>query len=1289
MIKSKKMQFCAMTQNKLLQTVRRAVCTALLCTLTLIHASADSVSFGTNSSSSYEISGSTATVTLGASGDWAALISESGSSLPDAFSEVTKVVFEGSGVAFDESDASSAGVLINGNITLVDMRGLASVVITSGWSGYFNNVDGSYPSVLLPNGIKDDGLYNSSITNSIAHNSAFYSFIDDNKKGVYANGTDFSGLKLLREESSDLNSLYICGFGGYSSYSTYLATADIEGIENIVLVEPIDNWILYSIGESSLPTEFTHIKCFILSQAWYENDSRSIAWEDNHGLVFAGKLNNKNVLQVQFLQTDGAAVGVSLPDDEMFSSAAYFGSISKADLRYFKNAKHESLSLFDITYSPDGDDDNFVAATENWDLYEGLKYLVLPDLQTEATDPYLENFIVNGQTRTISETDADGNVITTTPNPNLKAVAYYDRGTDEGASSARNKFYEAQTEPGSLEKIMDLFTIDLSPSSGNTNEADHLSLSGYFNATDLAYCKEVDENGHLVLEEPVTSTIDPTYTYYNSTSSTDQWEQPFTGVSSLDLSKALLSIKTSDEDEKLAAQNDVAINQLGFVGLASVEFPRDENFYYIPAGCLIQSAAGSTIDTKMSFLCLPENIKRIGAGAFANSSTNFRIIYAEVAAAGGESIYDGITLKDGDTVYMVDGLPFTKEELAGIKENVLDDANVKAVSRTSNNGAFTVFDGITYATTNIQGLIDKGYLEKAEVSVTLPPNLEHIEKGAFWGIMPYDVFVLNGDKVATCEPWAFSAVSLNGNNGYTSNEPISKNNYSGNGNRMALLHYPTGLKTEEIELYKDITRVYSHADGLLATDDEGNVLLWPTQSEWVKSFGQASTGYLWGNWGADIATISSQDLTTLKATVLSSSQSAVVSPTFYLVAADGAATVSEDEATPKTYTTTVNSFAPYDAAETENGYLEQEETYIGWHQFVLAYGYNPVEATPQQTFYISDNNWWTICSPFSMTKEFIKKYFGDDTRVCTLQDVQRFEVDGTYTHTVGASKPVIAEMTAGSIVLGFGEDLVAAAETDDATVIEAQKPYMIKPSKKFDTSDTSITLELTSSQAAERDQAESTYGADKFTTLIHSKKTTDGEENATKVVSDDLIYVFIGSLGAAYYIPLNSYFLGWDSENSKVAYYYQKESPSVKNWNTYTCVVMPVGDGVDDEGNVKYSPGSEIAWFHSGDKNAESAHWIVGSGGATNEEGTFIYGTDDSLGSVSGEDSGSSKTAQLFFDVAGDLTAIDHVTAEGSFVEAVSGAVYSLSGIKVAESFNANALPKGIYIVGGKKVAVK
>ena len=101
----------------------------------------------------------------------------------------------------------------------------------------------------------------------------------------------------------------------------------------------------------------------------------------------------------------------------------------------------------------------------------------------------------------------------------------------------------------------------------------------------------------------------------------------------------------------------------------------------------------------------------------------------------------------------------------------------------------------------------------------------------------------------------------------------------------------------------------------------------------------------------------------------------------------------------------------------------------------------------------------------------------------------------------------------------------------------------------------------------------------------------------------------------------------------------------------------------------------------------------------TGEYINYLYGEKDGVkgfykSSGVGEVSAQKAYLQLPNSVAGariamqfddeNLTGIDKV---GTAME--HNAVYDLRGSKVANEFNAKSLPKGIYIVNGKKVVVK
>lgn len=84
--------------------------------------------------------------------------------------------------------------------------------------------------------------------------------------------------------------------------------------------------------------------------------------------------------------------------------------------------------------------------------------------------------------------------------------------------------------------------------------------------------------------------------------------------------------------------------------------------------------------------------------------------------------------------------------------------------------------------------------------------------------------------------------------------------------------------------------------------------------------------------------------------------------------------------------------------------------------------------------------WWTICLPFDLTKKQIDKYFGGvdtktgnvlPTHVCLFNKVDR-KVDAEKGNTVK---------------FYFTDDQYAKATSEDAVVLKAHVPYMIRPSK--------------------------------------------------------------------------------------------------------------------------------------------------------------------------------------------------------------------------------------------------
>lgn len=608
--------------------------------------------------------------------------------------------------------------------------------------------------------------------------------------------------------------------------------------------------------------------------------------------------------------------------------------------------------------------------------------------------------------------------------------------------------------------------------------------------------------------------------------------------------------------------------------------------------------------TKLQSICIPANYTEIGSCAFRNCN-NLVLVYTTAKN------------KDGKSGYLVGG-KFQE------KEPDINDENT-------------------------------------EHTVQLPTNLKRIEKNAFANVEQFtDVYVTtnNAGKVPYCEKDAFSSGTLQGWGGFDGKHPITRKNYQNATNKVfGILHFPSGLPKAKAELFTDLQRNYSLVDEAGTTDGNGNVFIWPKQEEWYRSFSQANTGYTWNNW-----TERDENGSLYPAVKIDKRED--------LAGEDGNLTENA-----KKYGLTAisgenaiyNSFAPKNPNYTEGStesILEQNDTWIGWHQFVLvgAYDYeNPDDK--KWHFSTSDNNWWTICLPFNMTAKQIEDTWGEGTKLCTLTGVTR-------------------NNTKNLICLEFGKDLVQEAKENANTgnVLKWRIPYMIKPAKTYTSENgeayTGPTFTLSDEQYETLKEA-----TKKITDEVgkHPRPQTNDDpccitvqakdENGNPLYTTDgtpYMYTFLGSY-TKQYIPTYAYFLAWCKDptntNGWVNYFYQTEKPTIKNWNAYTSIV--------------------------GHFNVEEATWTI----PDNEAGKWAFSCssdteqrdahEDALPNLSGD-----TTVKLAFD-EGNATAIGHMTANGSIQSVENATVYNLNGQVVAHNGNVEGLPKGVYIIAGKKFIVK
>ena len=408
---------------------------------------------------------------------------------------------------------------------------------------------------------------------------------------------------------------------------------------------------------------------------------------------------------------------------------------------------------------------------------------------------------------------------------------------------------------------------------------------------------------------------------------------------------------------------------------------------------------------------------------------------------------------------------------------------------------------------------------------------------------------------------AFGAETLMGNNGC--NGPTSKyaDNFSeGKANRenyvassgayFCILHFPKGLTDEEKATYTDITKKYetwNGTDGKFNKDATkvvgqetstlkygdytvnnqvnpgykdtyvGEDYIWPSQSQWMRSFLTATNGVCW-------------DGVTPYTSDLSAEQIALLRKVGYSEYTDEAL---------------------------------KQIAHVGTRQFVLTA--DDATETPDFPLPITEGGrWWTLCVPFNMTKKMVDDAMGPGTQVCRFSSVTRkLDTDGRgrgdgnkgnhiyleFRHDVYKHK-FERNTTDGTFHdAEWSESLPACG--DDDIVIYAHEAYMVKPTK----TDKNPTFVV--------DDYEPVPGSP-IPTIIKAKETIYTNNSQSKAVNDNGgEYRFIGNYintaqREAISVPVNCYFYGLaKASDTKPAFWFWPYDSHL-TWPSYKCTVETV-----------------------------------------------------------------------------------------------------------------------------------
>lgn len=348
---------------------------------------------------------------------------------------------------------------------------------------------------------------------------------------------------------------------------------------------------------------------------------------------------------------------------------------------------------------------------------------------------------------------------------------------------------------------------------GDCSRLRELIVMGNFCARDISRIGNYDENGHYVIN----GVADENSTSYNKNTEGGNLYTAGDQVGALDGCNQIRVIDLKDGYVPDEYATDIVVGYCGIqvTNLREVWMPEDSRFKTVPADYL-------NINSKdIKQICIPGNIEYIKTRAFAGSGTTINYIWTTGPDA---------TTKYDNGAYFVSGETTTLKYK--VNPDPTDSENIDFADGDDNS--------FTYGT------------------ITLPPNLRLIERHAFASsVQVRDVYVLN-ETAPECHVDAFNSTLYHANNTVANDaikeedgvKIITRDAYTmSDYHMMAVLHYPRTTGTPQTQRYTDPSREYNIATG--ERDGNGNMLYFPTQTEFETAHAQGTYGYLWGAWNTE------------------------------------------------------------------------------------------------------------------------------------------------------------------------------------------------------------------------------------------------------------------------------------------------------------------------------------------------------------------------------------------------------------------------------------------------------
>lgn len=447
-------------------------------------------------------------------------------------------------------------------------------------------------------------------------------------------------------------------------------------------------------------------------------------------------------------------------------------------------------------------------------------------------------------------------------------------------------------------------------------------------------------------------------------------------------------------------------------------------------------------------------------------------------------------------------------------------------------------------------------------TLEIPASVKYIGPGAFCFRQYQEVYFL-GKEAPLCPLGKvkgnnlkglfgpFGTESLMGNGGFKSaageladdaNQGVANRENYKNGAYFCIMHYPENLSDEQKAKYTDITKTYVtwegneygqttgfHYGATRKVGKESSTLswngfqtysgivnpgykdtylgdqyIWPSQTQWLRSYITASNGLCWDGVTEYKPTLTAEQIALLR-----------------------------------------------EAGFTTDEYSEDDLAkiaYVGTRQFVLGNG-DVKRQTHDYPLDVKGGKWYTFCVPFNMTKKMIDQALGENTQVCRFSSVERkFDNDQNRNHiTLLFRHDVYKHKTEklNGVYETFNPN--GQSPSDDDIVIYAHESYMIKPTK-------------TSENAA--DYVVSIYESEEGSPLptyvvAKNRVLSNGMERQSE--SDEDLYRFIGNYldnsRTKVVLPQYVYFFGRMNPSDYGQFWFYDGSSPV-TWKSNSCIVQ-------------------------------------------------------------------------------------------------------------------------------------